>query len=77
VEASELDATVDEFADWSRPREMVKAVKYLLRKGASSGVEAALAAETEAQEDLFVSDDVLEGLNAFRDKRRAEFGQEP
>ena len=37
-------------------------------------VEASLAAETEAQEDLFVSADVMEGLRAFREKRRARFG---
>jgi 2-(1,2-epoxy-1,2-dihydrophenyl)acetyl-CoA isomerase len=71
-----LDATLEEFTDWARPRAMVAAVKYLLRKGATGGLEASLAAETEAQEDLFVSADVMEGLRAFRDKRRPVFGEE-
>lgn len=57
-------------------REMVAAVKELVRKGAEESLEACLAAETEAQEELFESEDVREGLAAFRDKRRPEFGRE-
>lgn len=75
VEAADLDRNVAEFTEWARPRDMVRAVKYLLRKGTTGGIEASLAAETEAQEDLFVSDDVLEGLRAFREKRQAKFGE--
>lgn len=75
VDAADLDRNVAEFAEWARARTMVKAVKYLLRKGSTAGIEASLAAETEAQEDLFVSDDVLEGLRAFREKRPARFGE--
>ncbi len=75
VDAADLDRNVAEFAEWARARNMVKAVKYLLRKGSTVGIEASLAAETEAQEDLFVSDDVLEGLRAFREKRPARFGE--
>lgn len=75
VDATALESTVAEFAEWARAREMVKGVKYLLRKGLAVGIEASLAAETETQEDLFVSDDVLEGLRAFREKRPARFGE--
>jgi len=75
VDAADLDECVAEFAEWARARDMIKAVKYLLRKGLSAGIEASLAAETEAQEDLFVSDDVLEGLRAFGEKRPAKFGE--
>ncbi len=74
VPVADLDRTVREFAAWARAREMLKNVKYLLRKGLTGGLEASLAAETEVQEDLFVSDDVLEGLRAFREKRPANFG---
>ena len=77
VDADDLDASVAEFAEWARARDMVKSVKYLLRKGLVGGIEASLAAETEVQEDLFVSDDVLEGLRAFREKRPAKFGEGP
>jgi 2-(1,2-epoxy-1,2-dihydrophenyl)acetyl-CoA isomerase len=76
VAPDEIEATLSEFTDWARPRAMVAAVKYLLRKGMSGGVEASLAAETEAQEDLFVSADVMEGLRAFREKRRPVFGED-
>lgn len=75
VDAADLDSNVAELAEWARARDMVKAVKYLLRKGLTGGIEASLAAETEVQEDLFVSDDVLEGLRAFREKRPAKFGE--
>lgn len=77
VSPEDLENSIAEVTEWGRPREMVRAVKYLLRKGSLGGVEASLAAETEAQEDLFVTDDVLEGLRAFRDKRPARFGREP
>ncbi len=49
--------------------EMVRQTKYLLRRGLEGSLEASLAAETEAQEDLFAGDDVAEGLRAFRNKR--------
>ncbi len=77
VETDALDQAIGEYAEWGRPRDMVKAVKYLLRKGALGGIEASLAAETEAQEDLFVSNDVMEGLRAFSEKRKPRFGQDP
>lgn len=50
-------------------REMVRHVKTLLRKGLEGSLEASLAAETEAQEELFASDDVAKGLAAFRQRR--------
>jgi 2-(1,2-epoxy-1,2-dihydrophenyl)acetyl-CoA isomerase len=76
VEPDALDAQLQIWTEWARPRQMLQALKVLLRKGLDGTIEASLAAETEAQEDLFVSDDVLEGLRAFRDKRRPQFGRD-
>ena len=47
--------------------------KRLVRLGAEDPMEAALARESEAQEECFDSADFREGLDAFVDKRRAEF----
>ena len=63
-----------ELAERGAAREMVRQTKYLLRRGLDGSLEASLAAETEAQEDLFAGDDVVEGLSAFRNKRAPRFG---
>jgi 2-(1,2-epoxy-1,2-dihydrophenyl)acetyl-CoA isomerase len=48
--------------------------KRLVRLGAEDSLEAALARESEAQEECFDSDDFKEGLEAFRAKRGPQFG---
>jgi 2-(1,2-epoxy-1,2-dihydrophenyl)acetyl-CoA isomerase len=47
--------------------------KRLVRLGAEDPMEAALARESEAQEDCFDSRDFQEGVNAFIEKRKPEF----
>ena len=47
--------------------------KRLVRLGAEDPMEAALARESEAQEECFDSRDFQEGVNAFVEKRRPEF----
>jgi len=47
--------------------------KRLIRLGAEDSLEAALARESESQEECFESEDFREGLEAFVDKRNAEF----
>ena len=47
--------------------------KRLVRLGAEDSLEAALARESESQEECFESADFREGLEAFLDKRPAEF----
>ena len=63
-----------ELAQRGAAHDMVRQTKYLLRRGLEGSLEASLAAETEAQEDLFAGDDVLERLQAFRDRRGPVFG---
>lgn len=47
--------------------------KRLIRLGAEDPMEAALARESEAQEECFDSEDFKEGLDAFNEKRPPEF----
>lgn len=47
--------------------------KRLVRLGAEDPMEAALARESEAQEECFDSDDFQEGITAFIEKRKPEF----
>ncbi len=74
VAPDEVCKRATELASRGTAREMVRQAKYLLRRGLDGSLEASLAAETEVQEDLFVSDDVGEGLRALRDKRAPRFG---
>jgi len=54
-------------------RHAVAHAKRLIRLGAEDSLEAALARESESQEECFESDDFHEGLEAFLDKRPPEF----
>ncbi len=75
VKAEDLLGRATEIAlAYGAPRDTVRETKRLLRKGLTGSLEASLAAETEAQEDLFVSDDLAEGLRAFRERRAPRFG---
>ena len=51
----------------------VAQAKRLVRLGAEDSMEAALARESEAQEECFASADFKEGLDAFVAKRKPEF----
>ncbi len=49
-------------------------IKRAVQSGAELPLEYGLALERELQAKLFASDDAREGLSAFVEKRRAEFG---
>jgi len=51
----------------------VAQAKRLVRLGGEDPMEAALARESEAQQECFDSDDFREGLDAFIEKRPPEF----
>jgi enoyl-CoA hydratase/carnithine racemase len=51
----------------------VREAKRLIDVGPDLGLEAGLAAELDASERLFASDDMLEGANAFFAKRDPEY----
>lgn len=70
-----LPRAVEIAAERGAATEMVRQVKYLLRRGIEGSLEASLAAETEAQEELFDGSDVAEGLAAFTAKRPPQFGR--
>lgn len=55
------------------PALAVAQAKRLVRLGAEDAMEAALARESEAQEECFDSDDFKEGLDAFVARRTPEF----
>ena len=73
VPTGEVRKRATVLAQCGTAHEMVRQTKYLLRRGLEGSLEASLAAETEAQVDLFASDDVAEGLRAFRAKRAPVF----
>ena len=74
VSGDEVHKRAIELAQCGKSYEMVRQTKYLLRRGLEGSLEASLAAETEAQEDLFAGADVAEGLRAFRARRPPLFG---
>ena len=54
-------------------RRAVAHAKRLIRLGSEDSLEAAMARESESQEECFETEDFKEGLNAFLEKRRALF----
>ena len=73
VERGELLNRAGEIAaTHGRSPETVLAIRQLLRKGSRGSLEASLAAETEAQEELFESDAVGKGLVAFLERSRTK-----
>jgi enoyl-CoA hydratase/carnithine racemase len=64
----ELAATMAKNA----PR-VLQLAKESIYRSLSSDVEAAFARETEVQTECFYSQDFLEGLTAFKEKRRPQF----
>lgn len=66
-----LDRAHEVAAERGRLGETVVAVRDLVRRGATGSLERSLAAETEAQEELFESEGVAAGLAAFLERTRA------
>jgi len=64
----ELAATVAK----SAPR-VLRLAKESIYRSLSSDMDSALAREAEVQMECFYSDDFLEGLSAFKEKRRPRF----
>jgi len=54
-------------------RQAMAHTKRLIRLGSEDSLEAAMARETESQEECFETEDFKEGLDAFLEKRRALF----
>jgi enoyl-CoA hydratase/carnithine racemase len=54
----------------------VEAAKQLVREGPDASLETALSLEQEVTFRLFGTDDVEEGIAAFREKRDPEFAGE-
>jgi enoyl-CoA hydratase/carnithine racemase len=52
---------------------VLRLAKESMYRSLSSGIEAAFARETEVQTECFYSEDFLEGLTAFKEKRRPQF----
>jgi enoyl-CoA hydratase/carnithine racemase len=48
-------------------------IKRSVQAGAEMTLEAGLALERELQQQLFLSEDAAEGINAYNEKRKAEF----
>lgn len=73
VEAGELAERAGELARelGSRGREAAPRTRQLLRAGLESSLEAALALETEAQEERFRTAEVAEALEEFLGDRKA------
>ena len=51
----------------------VREVKRLIDQSSELDIDAGIAAEIDASERLFNSDDMLEGVHAFFDKRTAKY----
>ncbi len=59
--------------EWGGPRTAVQRARALLRRAGVASLEAALAMETETQEELFQGAEVGEGLRAFLERRPPRF----
>ena len=56
----------------SAPR-VLRLAKESIYRSLNSDADSAFVRETEVQTECFYSEDFLEGLNAFKEKRRPEF----
>ena len=62
-----------QFCTPNRAAKAVGRIKRSVQSGAEVPFESGLAIERELQQQLFQSEDAREGLNAYIDKRKAEF----
>jgi 2-(1,2-epoxy-1,2-dihydrophenyl)acetyl-CoA isomerase len=76
VAAAELDATVDRIAATSAgsARGAMAGAKRLLNTSLSNTLSTQLAAERESFSNCAATDDFVEGIRAFVEKRPARFG---
>jgi enoyl-CoA hydratase/carnithine racemase len=62
-----------QFCTPTRASRAVGRIKRAVQSGAEVPFESGLAIERELQQQLFQSEDAREGLNAYIEKRKAEF----
>jgi 2-(1,2-epoxy-1,2-dihydrophenyl)acetyl-CoA isomerase len=53
--------------------QVIRLAKESIYRSLSSNLESAYARETEVQAQCFYSEDFLEGLKAFKEKRKPQF----
>lgn len=77
VPQAELDRSVNELAErFARaPRPALARIKEALERSASTDLAGALDFEAEGQHECFLSPDFREGVSAFLEKRKPEFGK--
>lgn len=69
-----LDMALTDAAEWAtKPTLALAAAKKTLAEGRGVPLDEGIAIEKEAFDALFVSDDALEGISAFLEKREARF----
>ncbi len=75
VPAAELDATVGEYVSYfvSAPTKSIGLIKKMLNRAMTGTLEDALEYEAYCQEIAGNSEDYKEGVNAFLEKRKAQF----
>ena len=66
-------AYAEQFTTPNKATKAVGLIKRSVQTGAEMPFELALALERELQAQLFASSDAKEGLNAYVEKRKAEF----
>jgi enoyl-CoA hydratase/carnithine racemase len=69
-----LDLALADAADWAtKPTVALGAAKRALTRGRGRPIGEAMRIEQEAFQEAFASDDAVEGVNAFVEKREASF----
>jgi enoyl-CoA hydratase/carnithine racemase len=69
-----LDTAMGDAAEWAtKATAAIAAAKEALARGRGVPLDQALAIEQEAFQETFASDDAVEGVNAFVEKREADF----
>ncbi|MFB6093099.1 MAG: 3-hydroxyacyl-CoA dehydrogenase/enoyl-CoA hydratase family protein [Haloquadratum sp.] len=75
VPAEEFDETVEEFVDdiASGPTTALKVAKQVINEGQDASLEAGLKLESQGFGLLTTTDDMIEGVKAFREDREPDF----
>ncbi|WP_096391656.1 3-hydroxyacyl-CoA dehydrogenase/enoyl-CoA hydratase family protein [Halopenitus persicus] len=75
VPGDEFEETVGEFVDdiATGPKTALKVAKKVINEGQNASLEAGLAMESQGFGLLTTTDDVIEGVDAFRNDREPEF----